>query len=109
MEIIPFIDPAISSDSLFGREKFLWRSEGVTREQVRKESGGEGEQVVRSGGRERRSRAEVGSGGRERRLGAGGRERRLGAGGWERESGSGGKVTRCGRVGSARKVAGDYA
>ena len=60
------------------REISLWRSGEATWEQVQKESGGEGEQVVGSGGkgREQRSGAEVGSGGWERRSGAGGRERR---------------------------------
>ena len=73
------------------REISLWRSGEATWEQVQKESGGEGEQVVRSGakragGQERRqgSGAEVGSRGRERRSGA-----RVGSGGREQEVGSG--------------------
>ena len=55
------------------REISLWRSGEATWEQVQKESGGEGEQVVGSGGkgRERRSGAEVGSGGREQEVGSG--------------------------------------
>ena len=75
-------EPAISKPSLFGRKNLsLEEAEGATWEEVLEESGEEGEQVVgsgRSGGRERRSGAEVtrvvtreltrevGSGGHER-------------------------------------------
>ena len=48
--------------SIREREISLWRSEGATWEEMLEESGEEGEQVVgsgRSGGRERRSGAEV--------------------------------------------------
>ena len=88
-------DPVAPGDfeSLVIREREIspWRSGEATWEQVQKESGGEGEQVVRSGAKragvqERRqgSGAEVGSRGRERRSGA-----RVGSGGREQEVGSG--------------------
>ena len=63
-----------------GEKSLSGGAKQATWEEVQKESGGEGEQVVGSGGkgREQRSGAEVGSGGRERRSGA-----KVGSGGHE--------------------------